>query len=393
MFSATLKSCTVLLVDDDADVLREYGKVLERLGAKVITASDAESAKPYLDGDSIDVIVSDVNMPGMGGLEFLRLVRAVNLDVPVVLMTGTPELKSVMAAVDYGAFHYLTKPLDPEQLKVTVAQASQFHALSRLQRQAFQAQELPDREFLDRAALEARFNLALEKLWVAFQPIVRFKERKVFAYEALVRSDGESLRDPGSLFQAADQLGRTQELGRRIRRAIAEVAPRLPSDALLFVNVLPEDLNDPELFATTGALSPWTDRLVYEITERSEITGVSELNSRLRKLRDGNARIAIDDLGAGYSSLSSFIHLEPDFVKLDMSLVRDVHLSRTKLSLIRGIHQVCQELDVQVICEGVEVAEEVHVLQQEGLNLLQGYYFARPDRPFPKPRFGPENRL
>ncbi len=388
MFSATLSSCTVLLVDDDPDILSAYEKVLERLGVKVITARNGEAARAYLSDPLIDVILTDLNMPGMDGLEFLRLVREVNRDVPVLIMTGSPELETVMTAVDYGAFHYLAKPLDPEQLKVTVAQASQFHSLARLQRRAIEANELPDREFTDRATMESRFNQGLKQLWAAFQPIVRFKQRSVFAYEALVRSDAESMRNPAALFEAAEQLGRTRELGRLIRRAVAEAAAHLPEGIMLFVNVNPEDLDDDELFSPTGSLAPYRSRVVYEITERSELSTVAELTGKVRRLRELDSRIAIDDLGAGYSSLSSFIHLEPDFVKLDMSLVRDVHLSPTKLSLIRGIHQVCRsELDVQVICEGVEVMDEARVLVQEGLDLLQGYYFARPDRPFPRPTF------
>lgn len=392
MFSATLSTCTVLLIDDDADILREYSKILERLGVKVITANDGAEAKQYLADESINVILTDLNMPIMGGLEFLRAVREVNLDVPIVLMTGTPELDTVMAAVDYGAFNYLTKPLDPTQLKVTVAQASQFHALSRLQRRAVEARELPDQKFLDRAALEARFNKALDQIWTAFQPIVRFKQRNVFAFEALVRSDAQEMRNPAALFEAAEQLGRTQELGRRIRQTIAKAAPSLPTGAQLFVNVNPEDLADEDLYSSRAALAPFLDRVVYEITERSELTNVAELTAKLRKLRESGARIAIDDLGAGYSSLSSFIHLEPDFVKLDMSLIRNVHLSPAKRSIIRGIYQLCRgELGVQVICEGVEVIDEVRVLIEEGLDLLQGFYFARPERHFPDVHFPPES--
>src|SRR5690606_21718894 len=143
--------------------------------------------------------------------------------------------------------------------------------------------------------------------------IVRFKQRNVFAFEALVRSDAEEMRNPAALFEAAEQLGRTQELGRRIRQTIAKAAPSLPAGAQLFVNVNPEDLADEDLFSSRAALAPFLDRVVYEITERSELTNVAELTGKLRKLRESGARIAIDDLGAGYSSLSSFIHLEPDF--------------------------------------------------------------------------------
>lgn len=390
LFSPSLNSCTVLMVDDDPDVLREYGKVLGRMGVKVIAASDGATALGFLHEHEIDVILTDLNMPVMGGLEFLRTVRDVNLDVPVLLMTGTPELETVMAAVDYGAFHYLTKPLDPIQLKVAVAQASQFHALARLQRLATRAHELPQQEFADRATLESRFNRALNKLWIAYQPIVRFKQRSVFAFEALVRSDEDTMRNPQVLFEAADKLNRTSELGRCIRREIAQSAAFVPGNALLFVNINPKDLNDDELYAPNASLRAFSDRVVYEITERDELASVSELAPRLRRLRERGSRIAIDDLGAGYSSLSSFIHLEPDFVKLDMSLVREVHRSPTKLSLIRGIHQICRtDLNVEVISEGVEVADEAHALSKEGLDLLQGYHFARPERGFPQPSFPP----
>lgn len=391
MKESSLRSCTVLLVDDDPDVLRAYGKTLGRMGMTVLVAGDGATALGFLGHNQVDVIVSDLNMPVMGGLEFLRAVREINLDIPLVLVTGSPEIDSAMAAVDYGAFQYLTKPVNPEQLKVTVAQASQFHALARLQRQASHLSELPRARLPDRASLEARFSKALEKLWVAFQPVVRFSDRSVFSYEALVRSSEESMNNPIALFEAAEQLQRTEELGRVIRQKVGEAASRADPATLLFVNVNPTDLNDEDLYSSSGALAPYASRVVYEITERSELSRVANLATKLKRLRRGGARVAIDDLGAGYSSLSSFIHLEPDFVKLDMSLVRDVHLSPRKLALVRGITHICeQDLEIQVICEGVETAAELKVLTGEGLDLLQGYYFAKPGPPFPLPRFDQE---
>jgi EAL domain-containing protein (putative c-di-GMP-specific phosphodiesterase class I) len=385
---ATLRACTVLLVDDDPDLLREYGKTLERTGVTVLVAGDGASALGSLAQNKVDVIVTDLNMPVMSGMEFLRAVREVDLDIPLVLITGMPEIDTAMAAVEYGAFQYLTKPLNPEQLRITVAQASQFHGLARLQRQASQLDELPRVRLPDRASLEARFTKALEKLWIAFQPIVRWSNRSVFSYEALVRSSEESLNNPVALFEAADLLQRTEELGRVIRRKVGEAVPLARPDALLFVNVHPSDLDDEELYSESSPLAPFATRIVYEITERSELSRVTQLATRLLRLRSGGARIAIDDLGAGYSSLSSFIHLDPEFVKLDMSLIRDVHLSPRKLSLVRGLTHVCErELNIKVICEGVETSSELEVLTHEGLELFQGYYFAKPGPAFPTPKF------
>ena len=388
MIEATLRACTVLMVDDDPNVLRQYGRLLQQMGLRVLAATDGSMGLGFLAKERVDVILTDLNMPVMGGLEFLRAVREVDLDVPIILMTGAPELKSAMAAVDYGAFQYLTKPTSPDQLKVTIAQASQFHALARLQRLTVPLNGGAPAGLRDRASLEARFDKAMEQLFIAFQPIVRYAVRSVFSYEALVRTHERSLANPQALFSVAGQLGRTAELGRRIRQEVSLAASDLPPGELLFVNLDPSDLDDEELYADASSLSALAPRVVFEITERSELSEVSGLRAKLNKLRSRNFRIAIDDLGAGYSNLSSFIHLEPDYVKLDMSLIRDVHLSAAKLSLGRGIARICMgDLGIQVICEGVEVVDEVETLAAEGLDLLQGYYFARPGHDFPRPVF------
>lgn len=377
----------VLLVDDDADILREYGKLFERMGLLTVAASNGAEALELLKRQAVDAIVSDLNMPVMSGLAFLREVRGIDLDIPVVLVTGTPELETALAAVEYGAFHYLRKPVDTEKLRETVTRALRFHALARIQRQAQALQELPDVGLRDRASLDARFDSALERLWMAVQPIVHCGTKSIFAYEALVRSSEETLPHPGALFDAAEALGRTVEIGRTIRAKVSAIVEHSP-EGLFFVNLNPSDLGDEELYSDTSMLSRFADRIVFEITERSTLSGVSGLQARLDQLRSRGFRIAIDDLGAGYSSLTSFIHLEPDFVKLDMSLIRGIHSSSRKRSLVRGISQICaKDLGVEVICEGVETREERDVLLEDGLNLLQGYYFAKPAQPFPTADF------
>src|SRR5690606_33166631 len=96
----------VLLVDDDPDILREYGKIFERMGLVTLSAQNGAEALEIMQEKRVDVIVSDLNMPVMGGLAFLREVRGIDLDIPVVLVTGEPELETALAAVEFGAFHY-----------------------------------------------------------------------------------------------------------------------------------------------------------------------------------------------------------------------------------------------------------------------------------------------
>lgn len=378
----------VLLVDDDPEVRRDYSRLLRSLGCVVETATDGADAIEMLRDASFDLIVSDISMPRLKGTEFLRAVRERDLDVPVILMTGAPAFDTAVEAVEHGAFRYLTKPVSLDTFTQVVRRAIHMHQLARLKREALELVGAEARQLGDRASLDARFSSALEHLWMAYQPIVHWPERTVFAYEALLRSNEPSLRTPPDLLDAAERLGKLHELGRRIRESVASTAPQAPDDALLFVNLHAADLNDPELLSASAPLTSIASRVVLEITERSSLHGVSDLGMRIRRLRDLGFRIAVDDLGAGYAGLSSFSQLEPEFVKLDMSLVRGVDASTRKRSVIRAMAHLCvKDLTIQVISEGVETTQERDVLAEEGCDFLQGYLFAKPDRGFPAPRW------
>jgi EAL domain-containing protein (putative c-di-GMP-specific phosphodiesterase class I) len=171
------------------------------------------------------------------------------------------------------------------------------------------------------------------------------------------------------------------ELSRILRARVAAVVEQFSTDALFFVNIHPEDLNDFDLCSADAPLSRVAQRVVLEITERSTLSGIEGLKAKLAKLRALGFRIALDDLGAGYSGLSSFTLLEPDVVKIDMSLVRDVDSSSRKRSIVRSMLELAaRDLNTLVICEGVETVAERDVLLELGADLLQGYLFARPTR-------------
>jgi EAL domain-containing protein (putative c-di-GMP-specific phosphodiesterase class I) len=258
--------------------------------------------------------------------------------------------------------------------------------MARFKREALSVLELPNRALGDRAGLETRLSSALDSLWVAYQPIVAFGRRRVVAYEALVRNEEPTLRSPLDLFDAAARLGRLHDVARRIRARIAADARGLPDSSLLFVNVHPEDLNDFDLSSPASPLSAIATRVVLELTERASLDGVAGLQSRIGKLRELGFRVAIDDLGAGYAGLSSFTLLQPDYVKLDASLIRSIDTSHQKRSIVRAMMQLAAgDLNLPVISEGVETPEERDTLVALGGDLLQGYLFARPSRGFVDP--------
>ncbi len=217
---------------------------------------------------------------------------------------------------------------------------------------------------------------------MGFQPIVRSEDDSVFGYEALVRSDDLEMSQPGALFAAAEELGRSAELGARIREAVAKRIPEAPDGTTILVNVNPDHLADTDLYAREAPLTVHAGRVVLEITERESLGSDEELATRIARLRGLAYRIAVDDLGAGYAGLTSFALLTPEFVKLDMELVRNVDRSPTKRELVRSMSQVCRQLGITSIAEGIETVEERDVVVDLGCDLLQGFFYGAAERGF-----------
>jgi EAL domain-containing protein (putative c-di-GMP-specific phosphodiesterase class I) len=384
---AAAETAQVLVVDDDARLLEVHRRIIAAIGVETTAVTSAQAALELLEhGKRFDVIVTDIVMPGMDGMAMLREIRKHDLDVPVVLVTGYPSLATAMEAMRYGGFRYLTKPVKDEQLQPVVREAIRLHRLARLEREALQLAEAHHAQLGDRASLDVHFEQALEHLRMAFQPVVDWRARCLFGYEAFARSREPTLSSPHLLFSAAERLGRVQTLGRRIRDLVAAAMPSAPSDTIFFVNLHPAELEDDALADPEAALSAFASRVVFDITERGSLEGLENLQQRVADLRDLGFRIAIDDLGAGYAGLASLGRLEPDVVKLDASLIRGVDRSTRKQSLLRSILHVCQrELGMYVVCEGVEQEAERDALALLGGSLLQGYLFGRPQADFRPP--------
>ena len=376
----------VLLVDDEPALLRIYGRTLEKGGYAVDVAPEGEVAAKLLASRRYDVIVTDISMPGLDGIQLLRTVRRRDADVPVILMTGAPTLETAVSAVEGGALRYLLKPFDGKKLLEVVGQAHVLHQLACLRREAVAHLGGMGKLVTGRAELEESFERALRTLWIAYQPIVSWRERRAVAFEALVRSHDERLPNPGALFEAADRLGRLRDLGRAIRARIAPSVMSAPAERV-FVNVHPEELDDEALYDETSPLSLVATKVTLEITERSHLENVRDLEARLGRLRDLGFRICIDDLGAGNASLTSFTTLRPEVVKFDMGLVRGLASDPTRRRIVGSMHELFDKLGVEVVAEGIETPEDRDALVEIGCDRLQGYLFARPGPSFPAPVF------
>lgn len=377
----------VLVADDDPVLCALCQATLWAEGWDVVLAADGDEALEHIAATSepFDCVVSDVNMPGTSGLALLDQIRERDDDIPVVLVTGDPSLYSAMVALNHGAVSYLTKPFDPDALAEAVARAARRHGLARMQRKAAALLDLGGTPAAveDRADLEARFDQAIAHLWMAFQPIVEVTTGRIVAYEALLRTEEPSLRRPDLFLGVAERLGRVQEVGRMVRAAVARAAADAPRGADLFVNLHGVELNDEQLFAPTSPLAKLADRVVLEITERVALDRVADAPTRVAMLRKLGYRIAVDDLGAGYAGLASLAALEPEVIKLDLSLIRGIDQHPTKRRVVGAMGTLCRELGGRVVAEGVETEAERAAVADAGIDLMQGYLFARPGPGFP----------
>lgn len=372
----------VLIVDDDPQLLRVYERILGSAGFIIERASEGRSAADAVRSGRFDVVLSDIDMPGLNGIGLLRAVREHDLDLPVVLITASPAVETAVQALEAGALRYLIKPVSAADLTQAIRYAAQLRRLARLKREAVNLVAAEQFQIGDRAGLEAVFGRALDALWMAYQPIVAVSKQTTFALEALVRSGEPAMSGPAAIFDAAERLNRITDVGRRIRARVAATSVEMP-DATLFVNLHPRDLLDDDLYSPSAPLSARARQVVLEITERAPLDNVGDVRERVAALRQLGYRIAVDDLGAGYAGLASFAQLEPEVVKLDMSLVRDIHLQPTKRKLVRSMVSLCADLGLLLVVEGVETPAERDVLAEIGCELMQGYLFARPAHPPP----------
>lgn len=243
--------------------------------------------------------------------------------------------------------------------------------------------ELKNRGRLQKILLE-------EQIHTVYQPIIRTRDLSILGYEALSRGPRNSeIEAPIILFTLAEETGLVFELDRVCRkRAIVNANGKQPG-LKLFVNTLPNLIYDPEFRAGTFTKFlnenniPIEDT-VFEITERHAIEQFSHFKQAISYYTDVGITMAIDDVGAGYSSLEAIMELRPRYVKIDQSIVRGSAESAGKQAMIKAVHALAKSIDAETVAEGVETKEDFQVTIKLGIDYAQGYYIAKPGPPFPE---------
>jgi EAL domain-containing protein (putative c-di-GMP-specific phosphodiesterase class I)/ActR/RegA family two-component response regulator len=374
-----------LVVDDQPELVKITRRFLASAGIDSVGCHDGIEALQILKGTRFDAIISDVSMPNMGGVELVRALRKHDQDIPVIMVTADPSVESAIEAMEHGVYRYLTKPVSAQRLIEVASKAIHLSWLARAKDELFAELGGSKGTHSDRLGLEAAFESAMSSLWPAFQPIVSAHSRSVFGYEALLRTNESSLPHPGAVLDAAERLEQLPRVFRTMRDRTCEVFKSGDHTWNLFLNLHPMDLNDLGLLDPKSLVFQCAKHIVLEITERATLDRVVDVRGRIDRLRAAGYRIAIDDLGAGYAGLNSFASLEPEFVKFDMALVRGIDKSSVRQRLMRVMTNLCHDMGMQVVAEGIETVEEQNTVIELGCDLLQGYLLGRPARELQAP--------
>lgn len=237
--------------------------------------------------------------------------------------------------------------------------------------------------------------LRQDRLTSHFHPIVRARQpEQVVAHEALMRGvdAGGEVISPARILGAARSTGLLFQVDRAARLSAIRQALSCNLDSMIFINFTPTAIYDPvNCLASTVKLIHDTNlsphRVVFEVVESEQVEDQGQLASILRFYREAGFRVALDDLGSGYGSLNRMSELRPDYVKLDVQLIRGVDQDPFKATIADRLLSMARDLGVETVVEGVETLQELRWAQDHGADLVQGYLLARPANPPQKPRW------
>ncbi|QDV09471.1 Oxygen sensor protein DosP [Planctomycetes bacterium Poly30] len=350
---------------------------LRKSGWAIETADSGDDALALCREQPFDVVVSDERMPGMQGSDLLTIIKLKYPDTLRVTLSGQASLERVVHSINAAEVHrFLLKPCPPSEVKATIEEL-----LAKQEELESRARSTENLKSLTVPDIVSTFEDAMDRLWMSFQPVFA-RSGEVFGYEALVRTESTEVKGPDQFFDIATLLGRSQELGARIRDQVALEIPSAPQNAKILVNVNPDHLDDASLYLDSSPLARHADRVIIEITERSSLSAAENLLGSLERLAEMGYVIAVDDLGAGYSGLNTFSLLSPSVVKFDMELIRNVDRSPTKQAVIRAMTSLCSALGIRSVAEGIETSEEFQTAKELGCDLFQGFLLGRPQRGF-----------
>ena len=385
------RAITVVVADDEPHVVDYLRTVLHLEGFVVIGAvGDADSAVREVTHLQPDVAVLDLHMPG-DGIHAARLIGSLAPDTRIVVFSADADEPAVLPLLQAGIDGYVVKGAPPDRIAeaIRAAVAGQAYLAPAVGQVALGALasrlEAEERSALRHHRDEEQVDdlIAQQRYATVVQPIVELAAGRPVAVEALTRFSAVPSRTPDEWFEHADRVGRRVPLELAVLRAALVQLDQLPTPIAMAVNVSPATVVSGRLGEVLVDVA--LPRLVLELTEHDPVTDYAALERALRPWREAGLRLAVDDAGAGYASFTHVLRLGPELIKLDRSLVRDIHVDAPRQALARAIVGYAHDMGVDVVAEGIETAAELQAVAALGARYGQGFHLGRP-RPLAEQR-------
>jgi EAL domain-containing protein (putative c-di-GMP-specific phosphodiesterase class I)/ActR/RegA family two-component response regulator len=378
---------TVLIAEDDGQLrnvlsaLIDAEPTLRLVGA----ASDADEAIELAREVQPDVAIVDVRMPAGGGVKVARELRRTAPRTKVLALTAAADRNTVLEMLEAGVVGYLVKGSSAEHIIESIGRAGSGQSMlsaevtgdviSELVGQLGHQRRGEEKERRRRRRIE-RAIADDDAVQIVFQPICALDTLEPQGYEALSRFPGPPQRGPEHWFREASEVGLSIELELvAVERALTYLAD-IPKHAYMSINVSPATVVSAA-FKRTLAGAP-AERIVVEITEHAPIADYDTFNAGLADVRELGMRLAIDDAGSGFASLRHILRLEPEFIKLDITLIAAIESDRSQQALAAGIISFADGIGATVVAEGIEHAEALEALRALRVPYGQGFHLGRP---------------
>jgi EAL domain-containing protein (putative c-di-GMP-specific phosphodiesterase class I) len=324
----------------------------------------------------IPILVAAVRFGPVGALVTALAAAVLSGPVASMLPDGTSEPLPEWAArgVFYLALAMAMALVAASRREHEEAADRSRQTISRLnERLRFQEKELARRR---EATERVQRMLKEDTLRVVVQPIADLLSGQVVGVEALSRFNASPERAPDLWFAEANEVGLGLELELKAVRGALDLVDSLPPNVYLAVNLSPDTIASPRFVELMDGVPP--ERVVLEVTEHAPIEDYGILAKSLESFRARGCRLAVDDAGAGFASFRHILRLNPDIIKLDMTLTRNIDQDPARRALASGLISFASDLGAKIIAEGLETTSELGALRTLGVRLGQGYYLARP---------------
>ena len=376
----------ILVADDQPGIRESLAELIneEPTLTLVGVAQDAEEAVQLANSERPDVVVLDVSMPKGGGPRAAREISRRHPGTRLLALSAHEDDASVRAMLGEGAHGYVVKGSPIEEILDAIHRSADGEATLSEGVTTGVVIALGERLRRDRAETRrweqwrARIQRTIDEgnLLVLFQPIVHLRTERVVGFEAVSRFPLDPDRPTQTWFAEAAEVGLVKELELTTARAALTSLDRLPSDTYLSINLSPDTASSSEFRDLLLEIDH--ERLVVEMTEHASVDDYVALSEIFRELRWRGLRLAIDDVGAGFASLRHVLELAPDFMKLDVTLTRDIDSEPRRRLLAGSLMAFAKAAGIELIAEGIQTEQELAALRSLDVTYGQGFFFGPP---------------